>query len=442
MSCVYVNDLPQVENVIDKIVAPPQYEDKDIDELRESIQLIITEFLRNNAREYAEEDIEQQIFEHVKGIMSLLYDCVFEIFDDINIDDHITEGICLYFNLMGTPRSCPVAACRKTPCVEDISKRIDQLRKKSQPEQRTAEWYQFRWNKITASSAWKALNSQTSKNQLIYSKCVPIDSSRYSAFNVGSAAHHGNKYEDISKAIYEKTYGTVVEEFGCLEDESDDFIGASPDGINVKKDNILYGRLIEIKNPVSRKITGTPKREYWVQMQMQMHVTKLHLCDFFETQIKEYESEEAFLKDGTFTHTEKGQRKGIILCFHDGSRPMYEAAPLDCSECEFAEWSSRIIDAHNHLTWIMNSYWWLESSSCVLVPYNADWMDAVLPEFRQVWETVLYEREHGYSHRKPKKRQKREKLVSPLVIATVPEQLPQKNAIIKVRTESFDESHL
>ena len=36
MSCVYVNDLPQVENVIDKIVAPPQYEDKDIDELRES----------------------------------------------------------------------------------------------------------------------------------------------------------------------------------------------------------------------------------------------------------------------------------------------------------------------------------------------------------------------------------------------------------------------
>ena len=53
--------------------------------------------------------------------------------------------------------------------------------------------------------------------------------------------------------------------------------------LTIRKINERYGRLVEIKNIVNREITGIPKKEYWVQMQLQMEVTDLDECDFLET---------------------------------------------------------------------------------------------------------------------------------------------------------------
>ena len=61
-------------------------------------------------------------------------------------------------------------------------------------------------------------------------------------------------------------------EFGCIEHDTYPFLKASPDGINIAPKNKLYGRMLEIKNPTTRKITGTPKKEYWIQMQLQMQL--------------------------------------------------------------------------------------------------------------------------------------------------------------------------
>ena len=36
------------------------------------------------------------------------------------------------------------------------------------------------------------------------------------------------------------------------------------------------------------------------------------------------------------------------------------------------------------------------------------WFDAVVPIMEKTWSTVLYEREHGFEHRKPVKRMKSE----------------------------------
>ena len=44
------------------------------------------------------------------------------------------------------------------------------------------------------------------------------------------------------------------------------------------------------KNPTTRKLSGTPKKEYWIQMQLQMEVWDLDECDFLETVFKEYET--------------------------------------------------------------------------------------------------------------------------------------------------------
>ena len=43
------------------------------------------------------------------------------------------------------------------------------------------------------------------------------------------------------------------------------FLGASPDGINTNNRTSLFGRMLEIKNVVSREINGIPKEDYWIQ---------------------------------------------------------------------------------------------------------------------------------------------------------------------------------
>ena len=56
-----------------------------------------------------------------------------------------------------------------------------------QPEQRTDDWYVFRHNLITASSAWKGLDSSEKiVNSLIYEKCQPLNLTKYSNVNIYS----------------------------------------------------------------------------------------------------------------------------------------------------------------------------------------------------------------------------------------------------------------
>ena len=110
--------------------------------------------------------------------------------------------------------------------------------------------------------------------------------------------HWGQKFEPLSVIIYEKRFNTIIEDFGCIPHNKYKFLGASPDGINVDINNDRFGRMLEIKNIVNREITQIPKKEYWIQMQLQMEVCDLNECDFLDTKFVEYENEEAFYDDG------------------------------------------------------------------------------------------------------------------------------------------------
>ena len=59
---------------------------------------------------------------------------------------------------------------------------------------------------------------------------------------------------------YGMKMNTTVGEFGCIKHKDYEWLRASPDGINIKKDNPRYGRLLEIKNPTTREISGIPKK--------------------------------------------------------------------------------------------------------------------------------------------------------------------------------------
>ena len=411
------DSLPELKNIIDTFKAPKHnLTNNDLDEFRESIYLIIEDFVNKNIIEYMYYDFEHRVYEYTYEIAEMLYKEVMDFDPTLNLSSLIEDNIILYFSLIGKPRSYPGPHITTPRNKRDIQKQIQKLRAIPQPAQNTPEWFDFRWTRLTASAAWKALDTPAKKNELIYKKCKPVDKAKYSKVNINSATHHGHKFEPLSTLFYEDMFKTEIEEFGCIPDEHNYEFGASPDGINIKRNSERYGYLLEIKNPVSRKLTGIPKREYWVQMQFQMHVTGLHTCDFLETVFKEYESEEEFDKDGEFNKTNNGKPKGIIVCFHDGSKPVYEYPPWNCSKIDFDKWFDVIMDEKDNLTWITNTYWYLQEYSCVTVPFNKNWFDEAKPYFKNIWKIIEKERKEGYEHRQPKKRSRKPPIESPLSV--------------------------
>jgi putative phage-type endonuclease len=310
-----------------------------------------------------------------------------------------------------------------------IEEKIQRLRELPQPVQRTLEWYQFRWNLITASNAWKAFDTQNTVNQLIYEKCQPLKEEpvvdEVKMVNTNTPMHWGQKYEPLSLMLYENLYSSKVEDFGCIQHPIYKFIGASPDGIVVKSDSGRFGRMLEIKNIVNREINGIPKKEYWVQMQLQMEVCDLDECDFLETKFTEYPDYHSYRNDSivsslngeefnSYVTTKNGNYKGVIVHFHTNEgRPYYEYMPLNLwTPCDVSRWEESVILKYEsppyNYTFIKYIYWKLEKLSCVLVLRNKDWFKNNVGQLEKVWNIIEQERITGYQHRAPTKRVKKE----------------------------------
>ena len=284
----------------------------------------------------------------------------------------------------------------------NLKNKVEYLRNIPQPQQRTDEWYQFRHNLLTASSIWKILSTQSNINNIIYEKCKPF--TLFKSPSLDSPLHWGQKYEPVSIELYENLYNTKIEDFGCIKHPKYPFIGASPDGINIDENNPRYARMLEIKNVVNREITGIPKMEYWIQMQVQMETCDLNECDFLETQFLEYHNYDDFMSDGTFTMTEDNKQKGIMLLFNNNGNTFYEYAPINIEEERYQIWEENMLKKHSESEWIRTIYWKLEKLSNILVLRNKLWFSQALPKFRDIWETILKERVTGYEHRAPKRR--------------------------------------
>lgn len=322
-----------------------------------------------------------------------------------HIDDIVSHAHQIYFTKIIPLRSFKYTFADKVPNIKSIREKLYKLRNVYQPEQRTTDWYLFRYNLLTASNVWKALDSQSNKNSLIYEKCKPLNVDKYCHVNIDTPLHWGQKYEPLSVLLYENIYQTKIEDFGCIKHGTYLFLGASPDGINVDETSNRFGRMLEVKNIVNREITGIPKQEYWVQMQMQMNVCELDECDFLETRFIEYEDETDYLQDGTFSQTIWGKKKGIIMMFMTNEQNIiYEYNQLHSTQTEFDVWEVLMMEKHVDKTWLKNCYWRLDQISCVLVLRNKQWFASAVVEFENIWNIILYEREHGYEHRGPKKR--------------------------------------
>ena len=344
------------------------------------------------------------------NIFELLYTNFLDIFD-LNEREDIFELIKMigniYVNTIIIPRSYENTFIKNDNYIEDIitiTNKIEYLKTLPQPEQRTNEWYLFRHNVLTASNIWKAFDSESAYNNLIYEKCKPIDISKYSIVSTETPMHWGQKYEPISVMWYEYYYKTKISDFGCIKHKDIEYLAASPDGINTCKHSKRYGRMLEIKNIVNREINGIPKKEYWIQMQMQMEACNLNECDFLETKFTEYENIDDFNLDGDFNLSKENNYKGIIMYFIKDGMPFYEYCPFFCLKKEFIIWEKQMMEKYENLSWMKNIYWKLDKISCVLVDRNKDWFNITKPIIEKLWKTIIYERNNGYEHRLPKKR--------------------------------------
>jgi len=291
------------------------------------------------------------------------------------------------FRSIGVPDKMTHYQCLKREHIDAISQKIYIMDEKNAEcaIQGTTEWLEERGMVITASVAWKALDTEANRRSLINEKISEVAgyNSRHISLDTMNPLQKGHCYEPISVMLYEHIFNTKIADYGCLRHSTYNFLGASPDGLNIEPTSSKYGRLLEIKNVTSRGLNGFPKKEYWVQMQLQMEVCDLDECDFFECDFKEYESEEAFMNDGD-DKTLKGQWKGCyaIVCVADNYE--YKYCPIGEN---IRKWTEEI-KTSDDWAYIKTRYWWLDTFSCVLVPRNRLWFNLNVGEFQKIWDEI------------------------------------------------------
>lgn len=444
------NNSCEMIDVTDSIIPeedPTYFNDEESLELYQTCTSLMEEFVKDHPALISEPDFHDTLDENIKELMYSQFD--FDIFYNDDAEDEMEEIIEHakndFFKHFIPPRSYNNTIILEEPDTEYIDEQLNTLRNKPQPTQRTKEWYEFRHNLITASNAYKAFESQTVKNQLIYEKCQPLNQSLYIdnddsvekdeyikeviMVNTNTTLHWGQKYEPLSVKIYEHKYETKIEDFGCIQHEKYLFLGASPDGINVDTNSQRYGRMLEIKNIVNREIDGIPKKEYWIQMQLQMEVCDLDECDFLETKFTEYPDYLSYLDDTLEDYYEDddgiefkniclskdNKMKGAIIYFHTKEgKPFYMYRPLDLIHPhDIEQWHENVVEYYQYnpefnYTYMKTIYWKLEQLSCVLVCRNRQWFKDNISLLEEIWSIIEKERVSGYEHRAPNRKPKKE----------------------------------
>jgi putative phage-type endonuclease len=441
----YILDLEPLEDIGDTLVfedEPSIFSEENAIELVETALYIMEEFMEENPTAISEPNFHDILLEEIKEMFYIQMEE--HILNSDYIEDDMNDLLEFAFNIYITTfhpeRSIEnkIDEDNEEDCdlnienINIIKNKIQGLREIPQPVQRTPEWYQFRWNLITASNAWKAFESQSTINQLIYEKCQPLKDftsepveEEIKMVNTNTTLHWGQKYEPLSIMLYEHMKDSKVEDFGCIQHPTYKFIGASPDGIVVQSNTGRYGRMLEIKNIVNREINGIPKKEYWIQMQLQMEVCDLDECDFLETKFIEYPDYQSYKNDSSISSyngnefnsyitAKDGSYKGIVVHFHTKEgKPYYEYMPLNLwTPDEVSNWEENIVSKYEcepyNYTFLKFIYWKLEKLSCVLILRNRDWFKNNVIQLEKVWKIIEEERVTGYEHRAPIKKPKKE----------------------------------
>lgn len=279
----------------------------------------------------------------------------------------------------------------------NINNKVQSIAKMEQFKQRSPEWFAQRQQLISASDMASVFDIGYTKHKQLLEKKVLNNST----FRGNKYTRWGQKYEDVASIIYEKRKNKNVIEFGLITHSKYSYIGASPDGITTD------GIMLEIKCPSTREINGIPPPHYEIQMQIQLEVCELDVCDFCEIKVDEYDNEKEYLE-----HDNGDLEKGIIISCrnYDDEDTTYfypKSYMLGNNEMLF-EWKDKIIKQNrNKFNFIKPCYWFLTQYSCVPVYRNIEWFNNNLHKITDLWNKIIYYRDNLDEYNDTYKKRKR-----------------------------------
>lgn len=267
-------------------------------------------------------------------------------------------------------------------------------RGKNLPAQKSQAWLDARAKTINASeiAGIIGIDPFQTRNDLIAKKAFPEEA----PFVSNEYTSWGNKYEPVAIALYEHLYSCHIHQLGLLRHENPACrVGASVDGLIIEPGNV---RLIEIKCPKARKpfndndnsvankyiaagleATQFVKENYWDQTQLQMEVTGINQCDFFDNQIREVRYDPA--KPKKF---KRGKYCGVLLTSGEETNEQVRyPEPILGIFSEQLSWATQNVQPHERIV-----IWNIDHFYITRVKRDPSWFEAMLPEIDQIFTEI------------------------------------------------------
>lgn len=262
-----------------------------------------------------------------------------------------------------------------------VDANMKRLLNKASTAQRTLEWYKQGQTVLTASQFATILKGPRTRGQLVIEKAAIVSDITKKTNCVRTedirAFDWGIRFEPVVKQLYENMTSGKVADLGRLLHDKDDHLAASPDGLVIEGER--RGRLVEFKAPISRVIKESIPEDYWIQMQIQMEVADLELCDYFEVRF----SSPAGLKEWTKPpETDINHGKGTIFLVGDkeDEQPRYYFYPKFGIEEEPTLKDDEVI--LERIPWISTGY------NLKTVERSKTWFTSMTEQITRFWTDV------------------------------------------------------
>jgi hypothetical protein len=350
---------------------------------------------------FDDEEISEEVWESVTAAaQDTLLDFIEDDDERDALSDQITEASREWF------RNHHETLIEALPTLTGAA--ISQLTDKPQVGQHTADWYNQRRNRLTASEFSHILDGR--RGALLRSKTDlgAAAENRASGTPVAIAQEDGNmnatswghRFESVTRDIYELEIagvGTVCDTLGRFTHASIPWLSASPDGLVTT--GPLAGRLVEIKSPKSRQPGEFVPVDYYAQMQIQMEVCDLDAVDFVEAQYSQRpmwfgtdEGPRELSEEDTVALINARWKGRIeVYGFHENSETWRYRYTAPAEDLEDAVFNS---PAPAGLPLLESTVWWLTGWYQRTVLRNPTWWEAIgKPAADLFWAEVTSIRE-------------------------------------------------
>ena len=263
--------------------------------------------------------------------------------------------------------------------------RIQDLQAKPQSVQRSDEWYREAMSLLTASELYNLFGSPRARGQLVMCKVPretlsPAPAPKKSCMTAEMTPFDwGTRFEPVAKQILEAKWGATIVDLGRLRHPTIASLAASPDGLITATDTkhqALLGNLVEIKCPSSRVVGGGVPPNYWYQMQLQMEVAEVPVCQYCEFTFKSATAR------GSMEEAPLNATEGLIYLLqnHDTLETKYVYGPIGDMK-----WNPQP-EAPWHV--LERIPWFLEKSWIHPVYRDTAWFQSVIPLLDDFWRDV------------------------------------------------------